>query len=513
MTMTVSAALRTDVPGDSLMDGAALLVLIASAGVGFGWQPMPDGSPRYEYIVQLDPELAATLADGKPIPIVGEVPDEVQPVGRIRLVVGSETLPRQRLVTRLKPADPPTVAAPGSSAGPPSQGDVELAQYDSSGNNRYGAPAAPGAESQWNGDEAAVDAGARQLPGAAAPTSQQLFESPPAAGQSPGGTAAWNDAANQAAGALAAPIARAGDKLQRAAEPLRDGLNQVDERVQAAADKFGSRTRRFLEEFDRPLGQPPASEAVAEDGTWNQDDVNNPQSAETNAPSDPNRELAAPSLGQSDSSWNGEAVDAPAAQSATDQWAGVPDPRAHADVRAPSDRASPPAEIPGVASRPNAPYAGAGSTSTPTGHEFPNLGNPGLAPPVGNNATSPSIGDPSIARDMLREPPGRPLDGEATSPATGGLATANPSTQSPASTWPTGTNGAASLPAATQSAANGPPSGGRDNAALVIAAWVLLSGSVAGNLYLFWSYLDVRQKYRALVRKTARAVGSRFSAA
>jgi hypothetical protein len=32
-------------------------------------------------------------------------------------------------------------------------------------------------------------------------------------------------------------------------------------------------------------------------------------------------------------------------------------------------------------------------------------------------------------------------------------------------------------------------------------------------MYLFWSYLDVRQKYRSLVRKTARAVGSRFSAA
>jgi hypothetical protein len=37
--------------------------------------------------------------------------------------------------------------------------------------------------------------------------------------------------------------------------------------------------------------------------------------------------------------------------------------------------------------------------------------------------------------------------------------------------------------------------------------------SAAGNIYLFWSYLDVRTKYRALVRKTARAVGSRFSAA
>jgi hypothetical protein len=42
---------------------------------------------------------------------------------------------------------------------------------------------------------------------------------------------------------------------------------------------------------------------------------------------------------------------------------------------------------------------------------------------------------------------------------------------------------------------------------------MLLCGSGAGNVYLFWSYLDVRTKYRALVRKTARAVGSRFSAA
>ena len=47
----------------------------------------------------------------------------------------------------------------------------------------------------------------------------------------------------------------------------------------------------------------------------------------------------------------------------------------------------------------------------------------------------------------------------------------------------------------------------------MILAWVLLFSSVAGNVYLFWSYLDVRTKYRALVRKTARAVGSRFSAA
>ena len=37
---------------------------------------MPDGSPRYEYIVQVEPELLATLADGQSIPIVADVPEQ-----------------------------------------------------------------------------------------------------------------------------------------------------------------------------------------------------------------------------------------------------------------------------------------------------------------------------------------------------------------------------------------------------------------------------------------------------
>ena len=34
----------------------------------------------------------------------------------------------------------------------------------------------------------------------------------------------------------------------------------------------------------------------------------------------------------------------------------------------------------------------------------------------------------------------------------------------------------------------------------LLLAWVLLMGSVAGNLYLFWSYLDIRGKYLAVIR-------------
>ena len=37
----------------------------------------------------------------------------------------------------------------------------------------------------------------------------------------------------------------------------------------------------------------------------------------------------------------------------------------------------------------------------------------------------------------------------------------------------------------------------------LLAAILGLAGSLAGNVYLGWSYLDARQKYQALVRRTA----------
>lgn len=45
----------------------------------------------------------------------------------------------------------------------------------------------------------------------------------------------------------------------------------------------------------------------------------------------------------------------------------------------------------------------------------------------------------------------------------------------------------------------------------ILLAWVLLSGSAMGNLYLFWSYMDVRTKYRALARRNVGGVGHRVS--
>ncbi len=82
---------------------AAFWAALAVSAVGFGWQPMPDGSEGVEYLIQVEPELLQSLAEGESVPISGEVPEGVGPVRRVRLVVGSGELPRQA-VTALKPA-------------------------------------------------------------------------------------------------------------------------------------------------------------------------------------------------------------------------------------------------------------------------------------------------------------------------------------------------------------------------------------------------------------------------
>jgi hypothetical protein len=183
---------------DFVMDAAALVLLVAGIGVDFGWQPMPDGTPRYEYVVQVEPEMVTALASGQSIPLVSDVPDDVRPIGRIRVVVGHGAPPRQRLVTRLKPVGD---SAPGANRG------VELAQY--------------------TGAAGAFDP-ATHLPPAT---------NPPVA-------TAWNDSQ---------PLNRVGEEIRNAAAPLRRGINGLGNRVQEAADNLGDRTQEILGELRTPF--------------------------------------------------------------------------------------------------------------------------------------------------------------------------------------------------------------------------------------------------------------------
>lgn len=77
------------------MNGAAVLLMLSTLGVDFGWQLAPDG--KLEYIIQIPPsqyEAIRNNANGVDSNIPPEVVRHIQ---RIRIVVGSSQLPRDPL--------------------------------------------------------------------------------------------------------------------------------------------------------------------------------------------------------------------------------------------------------------------------------------------------------------------------------------------------------------------------------------------------------------------------------
>lgn len=76
------------------MESLTLLFVLAIGGVNFGWQPVGDGKSGYEYTVQVEPELVDAMQRGESIPIESNIPPEVTPVRKVRVVVGRDQLPR-----------------------------------------------------------------------------------------------------------------------------------------------------------------------------------------------------------------------------------------------------------------------------------------------------------------------------------------------------------------------------------------------------------------------------------
>jgi hypothetical protein len=76
------------------MDSATTLLVLLAAGVNFGWQPAEHSADGYEYIVQVEPELLDALRRGESVPIESNVPPEVGPIRKVSLVVGRGELPR-----------------------------------------------------------------------------------------------------------------------------------------------------------------------------------------------------------------------------------------------------------------------------------------------------------------------------------------------------------------------------------------------------------------------------------
>jgi hypothetical protein len=89
---------------DFAMNIATIALVVAAIGVNFGWQPSPDDPQAYEVLMQVEPELVDVMAGGREIPIESHVPASVSPIRSIRVVVGTDELPRTMIAAKSIPA-------------------------------------------------------------------------------------------------------------------------------------------------------------------------------------------------------------------------------------------------------------------------------------------------------------------------------------------------------------------------------------------------------------------------
>ena len=85
---------------DFAMNVASVALVVAALGVSFGWQPSAEDPQAYEVLMQVEPELVDVLHDGRQIPIESHVPASVTPIRNIRVVVGTDELPRTPIATK-----------------------------------------------------------------------------------------------------------------------------------------------------------------------------------------------------------------------------------------------------------------------------------------------------------------------------------------------------------------------------------------------------------------------------
>ncbi len=87
------------------MDVASVALVVAALGVSFGWQPSKEDPQAYEVLMQVEPEMVdvlhSGLGSGRQIPIESHVPASVTPIRNIRVVVGTDELPRTPIARKI----------------------------------------------------------------------------------------------------------------------------------------------------------------------------------------------------------------------------------------------------------------------------------------------------------------------------------------------------------------------------------------------------------------------------
>jgi hypothetical protein len=499
-----------------LVSWVCKLSLISATGIVCGWQPMPDGSASYECVVQLEPEMVEAIKHGESIPLSVDVPEHVQPIRRIRITVGKNELPKQSLANY----------KPWPEADKKSRDGVIETQF-STNNNGYNQPTAQQQVNQaYNNVQDAfarsLQNGGRAVGDAVNQATQDIL--PPDPGRS------VSDAVNRAGQQLGDNLQQVGDSVQSdirqmfGSEPAGDEILPPSDSRSAASNNNrqeilpaetpatnGSRRR-----LDQPItaNQNNEWQSTANNGTGTSAGVNNnSQRGVFNAPWPDTNSAVSNSSQANNGSFTGDRYGtAPSFSQTNPQDV----PQNNQPFNAGSEYRNNQSQNNTMATADARTQAGnsGGLTFPPLNTPVTGNDNSAITPtPVNQNSSAPEV-----RRDMLNRPANAEIQGANGLPI-GQQAVSNISTQTPPTSMPTnfGWDTKPQTSAASTQTANTNPSP-LSTAPLNIApasvfplllSWVLLSGSGAGNLYLFWSYLDVRNKYRDLVDEASRRISGR----
>jgi hypothetical protein len=384
------------------MSLATILAALAAMAVNFGWQKADDG---YEYLVQLEPETLELLQEGIEVPIDSHVPKGVQPIRRVRIVVGKAVLPGEESTAGDNPALDPAV------------------EHTSNWQPRDGAATPEG----------------------------RYPSSPPTSPQSPLDTAVQ-------------PLRDVDNYVEQGFEKAVDGLENTGRSMRNAMNDLGANVQDQVIRGKELLVGPTRENTAAAGSGAAQDSAAQPwwtsgSTAQTND--------GGPSL------------------------PGLPPP--------PLAGGSPPVEPPTTTAAPVG--SNLETTTTPSLPASPDTSTGNRMVTVESQNSTPTVPawDPNWPATE-----GRPASSQfadwppqtaaaSNQPAQAGALTGDPPPQAPPDT-----TSEAPLSSATSGNAS-------------LGGWALaiigLAGSVGCNFFLGFSYLDIRNKYRAALRRTSRSFG------
>ncbi len=569
---------------DSKMESAALFLLASGIGVMFGWQPMPDGSPRYEYVVQLDPELVASLEEGQSVPITSDIPEEAQPIGRIRIVVGRGALPRTPLSASFEPSEllektkllerkgreglietqhrvPPVQPTHSERySNTSSQAILPPNSTPPNSNQRFAQSLQNAAQPAGNGSAILPPQNLQGLAGSVQNTTQQLGNQIRNVGESVRTDAqqmfgqAGNNAVGNAVSGVVGQMGKTVDQLQlgfqQSVQPLGQAAQRTGQQIRSTVEGLGQRTRETLDQFGRPLrggallgtGQNNSQTILPPNSTPPQQNFATghgpPHETRTNPPAGLQRDnwqapagqhslpiiplnASQPALGQATNN-NSNGFSAPSLPRNESRG------QASQPIQPPAGQARWPNRTPNdsydMANHSTNPSTGRAARNTSSnGNNFKNdwLNSPNF--PTKNSPPSSQIAGegrpasdrpahtssaPGISRDMLERPADAALQTVGIQPT---YPVSEPTPPQTSGQQPRASDfGWDNISQRSAAPANATNEGAPRAAFPLILSWVLLTGSGAGNIYLIWSFWDVRSKYRGLVHNARGSSSGRY---